>query len=199
MAKPRKPHINLIVLLFVTIAFAVIIQYQTGKEQLKPAPQKNQDRPDFFLKNATTKVMDETGKIRYKLEADNIYHTQKQNESKLSNPKITAFNQDNNTWVITAKNGTLPDHKEHLTLDDNVVTQRFKKPIETRQEPTKSDLTANTKQLTYYTKNQNIVSEGNVIITTDSTVINGGRMAANIPANTMEITTNVKASIKPKD
>ncbi len=196
MTKAKRPHINLIALLFVTIAFAIIVQYYGSREQSKPAASKQIDRPDFFLNQANTRIMDEQGKIRYQLDAEKISHAPKLDESHLAKPQITTYGSKKDSWVMTADKGVMPDHKELATFSGNVITTKYKNPS---PDDKKIELVANSDQMTYNANRQTVTSQGNVTVKTKSHLISGNKMVADIPADTMEITTNVKTSIKSKD
>ncbi|THB73987.1 MAG: LPS export ABC transporter periplasmic protein LptC [Gammaproteobacteria bacterium] len=199
MTRAKKTHINLIVLLFVTIAFAVIVQHYSAKENTNQKTKTDTKRPDFYLSKAITRVMDKSGKKHYELTTERISHNPNTNESKLFKPKITTENKNSTKWQITSDKGTLPDHQEHAILTGNVVTKKFSLPVISNENSIPADLTATTDQLIYDTKKQKIISQGNVTINTSSSLVTGNEMVADIPTDTMEITTNVKANITPKN
>lgn len=201
MTKTKRPHINLIALLFVTIAFGFVIQYYGSQEQPTPVQQAKKDRPDFFMNKASSRIMDEQGKVRYHLSAKSIFHNPKLNESHLIEPKIITNDKNKRVWHITAEKGVLPDHKKHATLSKNVVTTKLLNDA-TKKNAAKvgtKELVANSDQITYNAENQTVTSQGNVKVTTKSHLITGNSMVVDIPADKMEITTNVKTSIKPQD
>ncbi len=186
----KKPQTNLIVLLVVTIAFAAIVQFYSKKPSKSRETKTQKERPDFYLKDVSTKAMDKNGKIAYTLKADKIAHHPKANQSLVTKPIIHTSGNNQETWNISAENGIIPDHKEQAELTGNVVIIKQKDSIK--------ELTAKSDQTTYHIKDKKVVSEGNSSVITDSALVKGDKIVADIPKDTVEVIANVKAHYEPK-
>lgn len=182
---------NLIALFIVTIAFVSIVNLYSKDDKQKLTSAKNIERPDFFMKDIQTRSMDKDGKIRYILTAEKVEHQPKEQKSFITKPEINTYKQDKNSWKVLADNGEVPDGNNIVLLKKDVIVNQT-------ISNTKHPISAKSDQLIYDIDREKMFTEGDAIITTPSSVIQGEKMIADIKTDTLEIFTNVNARHEPK-
>jgi lipopolysaccharide export system protein LptC len=79
---------------------------------------------DYYSKELRRTVMDETGKAKEMLVADELVHYENDNRSELTNPVMTLFQKEGPPWVIHAESATLPGDGKQIFLNGDVLVLR---------------------------------------------------------------------------
>lgn len=188
----KKIPTNLIVLFIVTIAFVSIIHFYSKDDKQQKSSVKNIERPDFYMNDIQTRSMDKSGKIRYTLTAEKVEHRPKDQRSFITKPDILTYKKNKKSWKALANMGEVPDNTNTILLKEDVIVNQ-------NNSNTKHPISAKSDQLTYDIDQEKMITEGKVVITTPSSVIQGEKMIANIKTDTMEIFTNVNARHEPQN
>ena len=101
-----------------------LLQYTGLIEIKKKGPA--QKSPDYFSTGYSKWEMDEQGKPKSKLVADEMNHTVTYWATSAKNPTMTFYNENVPPWVIQAATGTLSSDGLKLMLNGKVTVNRAK-------------------------------------------------------------------------
>jgi len=79
---------------------------------------------DYYSKGLRRTVMDEAGKPKELLVAEELVHYEDDNRSELTKPVMTLYTQEGPPWVIYAETATLPGDGEQIFLNGAVLVLR---------------------------------------------------------------------------
>ncbi len=79
---------------------------------------------DYYSKGLRRTVMDEAGKPKELLVAEELVHYEDDNRSELTKPVMTLYTQEGPPWVIYAETATLPGDGEQIFLNGTVLVLR---------------------------------------------------------------------------
>ncbi len=92
-------------------------------------PENNIAIPDYTLKKFSTTRMDEFGKLKNQLTADNMIHYPKINTS-ITNPTMVFYKDTHPLWTVQAENGEVSPEAEQLwLLGATTLQQHTQKPV----------------------------------------------------------------------
>jgi lipopolysaccharide export system protein LptC len=103
---------------------------------------------DYAMSNFTMTIMDENGRPSRVIKGQEMSHFPEDDSTHITSPTAEFINQQNDTWVVTSKQGKTNGKGDVILLTDNVVIRR--KDDKTTELQT-SVLTLNTKKSTAYT------------------------------------------------
>lgn len=79
---------------------------------------------DYYSKTLQRTVMDEAGKPKEMLVADELVHYEDENRSELTKPVMTLYTKEGPPWVIHAETATLPGDGKQIFLNGEVLVLR---------------------------------------------------------------------------
>lgn len=79
---------------------------------------------DYYSKALQRTVMDEAGKPKEMLVADELVHYEDENRSELTKPAMTLYTKEGPPWVIHAETATLPGDGKQIFLNGEVLVLR---------------------------------------------------------------------------
>jgi lipopolysaccharide export system protein LptC len=79
---------------------------------------------DYYSKGLQRTVMDEAGKPKEMLIADELVHYEDENRSELTKPVMTLYTKEGPPWVIHAETATLPGDGKQIFLNGEVLVLR---------------------------------------------------------------------------
>lgn len=97
----------------------------SGESGLVPVPPHS---PDYFSKGYTKWEMDDFGKPKSKLIADQMTHYSDDGTTHLVNPVMTFYNDKTPPWVIKSETGILSADGKDLLLNGKVYVDRESAP-----------------------------------------------------------------------
>jgi lipopolysaccharide export system protein LptC len=86
---------------------------------------KNQNTPDSFMENFTSRTMDAQGRPQYQLQATHMAHYADDDRSELTQPRFTAYRPGGQRWTIEAESGLARDGAQHVFLNGAVNIARY--------------------------------------------------------------------------
>jgi lipopolysaccharide export system protein LptC len=99
-----------------------------GAEHFGPPVEKGKKlqpgKVDYYSKGLQRTVMDEAGKPKEMLVAEELVHYEDDNHSELTKPVMTLYTQSGPPWVIHAETATLPGDGEQIFLNGDVLVLR---------------------------------------------------------------------------
>lgn len=136
---------------------------------------------DAYVKDFTMQSMDESGRPYYTLTAELMEHFNDTGESEITAP---VFNIDRNkdTWIISAKHGTIDDDNIWVTLKDDVVML---------QRNSDNPLKLTTSKMRYNTRTQIANSDKRVDITQGKLSLRSNGMVYNNQTGNLELLAGV--------
>jgi LPS export ABC transporter protein LptC len=99
--------------------------YETQSE--KSIGQADQDFPveiDYFLKNLSIRVTNQSGSLDYVLNSPYLEHLNVEDISRIQNPDVSVYRNEDN-WQVSAENGELFHQINWLQLQNNARLQRL--------------------------------------------------------------------------
>ncbi|MCP5215878.1 MAG: LPS export ABC transporter periplasmic protein LptC [Pseudomonadales bacterium] len=173
----------------ISILVAIAFEYQEKPdEEVATADRKQNAEPDFYLLNAKSVQFDESGKIRYRFNAQRLNHFPEGDYTLIETPDVTLFHNDGTPWYISARQGRITSGSESIKLWDQVVILRG-----SQEEPLKME----TRTLTIVPKKDIAKTEQDVVITNRAGRIDATGMIAYIDENRMELLSNVRVRHEP--
>lgn len=97
-------------------------------DKLGPTTEKGKKlepgKVDYYSKGLQRQVMDETGKPKEFLTAEELVHYERENRSELKKPVMTLYAKDGPPWVINAETATIPGEENLIVLNGDVLVLR---------------------------------------------------------------------------
>ncbi|MDQ7091211.1 MAG: LPS export ABC transporter periplasmic protein LptC [Methylococcales bacterium] len=84
------------------------------------------DSPDYFSKGYLKKEMDEQGRLKSKLFAEEMFHYSDDGVTHMVKPVMSLYNEDSPPWVIKSDTGILSVDGKDLWLNGHVFIHREK-------------------------------------------------------------------------
>lgn len=177
------------ILSIIALLVAMSIEYsETPPPESAKAGQPQTAEPDFFLERANSVEFDESGKIRYRFNADQLQHFPKGDYTLVETPDVTLFHRNGTPWYINAQQGRILPDGNTIKLWDEVLIRRG-----TPQDP----LEMRTRALTILPKQDIAKTEQDVVITNRAGRIDATGMVSYIDENRMELLSNVRVRHAP--
>ncbi len=169
------------------MAFITFWIYQTVNEDSNKIDGSNRHDPDYTMNNFVTTQMDEAGKLRYILAANEMVHYPDDDSTLLQHPKFTQFIADRPyTKIEGLRANVSSDGEEIEVLDDVVVTRPAFKG--------KGEMQVLTDKLVIYPNQDLAKTDAPVVITqAPKTVIHATGMIYNKKKETVQLFKRVKA------
>ena len=183
----RLTFITVLSIISILVAIAFEYQQPAVPEDTKVSGTQNAE-PDFYLLNAQSVQFDETGKLRYRFNAQQLNHFPEGDYTLVESPDVTLFHSDGTPWYINAKHGRITAGSETIKLWEEVVILRG-----SPAEPLKME----TRTLTIIPKKDIAKTEQDVVITNRAGRIDTTGMVAYIDENRMELLSNVRVRHEP--
>jgi LPS export ABC transporter protein LptC len=169
----------------IIIVIALIIwglQSYKEEQEIVASDKTNPHFVDVFMRNFTLTATDEKGAPDYTLQASYFEHFNDETNSLITEP-VVHFLQDNNRWIITAKNGELDNDNHLIILHDNVVVL---------QQDTDAPIQITTSQLEINTEQKIATSNKKVNITHNELKLQSNGMILNNNTGELELLAKVK-------
>lgn len=120
LRRKQKNFLYSVISLVVLLAFLWIYTETGTTPNLQKTQQKNNE-PDFFVINMQTKNFDINGEISETVNSKKALSFAKGKRNELKDPIIHLYDQQQQTWQITAKKGTVYKNGSKVDLKNNVV------------------------------------------------------------------------------
>lgn len=92
--------------------------------QVEPGQKLDPGKVDYYSKGLKRVVMNESGKPKEMLYADELVHYEDQNQTELTRPVFTLYSKEGPPWVIRSETATLPGDGEEVLLHGQVLVLR---------------------------------------------------------------------------
>jgi lipopolysaccharide export system protein LptC len=175
------------------MAFITFWIYQTVDEDSQKIDGSNRHDPDYMMNNFVTTQMDESGKLRYILAANEMIHYPDDDSTVLQRPRFTQFTTGKPYTKIEGLRANVSSDGEEIEVLDNVVVirQAFKE---------KGEMQMLTDKLIIYPNKDLAKTDAPVVITqAPKTVIHATGMIYDKKKQTVQLFKRVKAYYeKPK-
>ncbi len=175
------------------MAFITFWIYQTVDEDSQKIDGSNRHDPDYMMNNFVTTQMDESGKLRYILAANEMIHYPDDDSTVLQRPRFTQFTTGKPYTKIEGLRANVSSDGEEIEVLDNVVVirQAFKE---------KGEMQMLTDKLIIYPNKDLAKTDAPVVITqAPKTVIHATGMIYDKKKQTVQLFKRVKAHYeKPK-
>jgi len=149
-----------------------------------PTVERDPHFVDAYVKDFTLIAMNESGQPDYTLTANLMEHFNDTGESEITQP-VFNINRDENSWVISARNGIIDDDNIWVTLKDDVVMlQKDKTPA----------LKLETSKMRFNTKTQIASTDKQVDITQGTLSIKSNGMKFNNITGSLELLAGVNGT-----
>ncbi|MCF7981442.1 MAG: LPS export ABC transporter periplasmic protein LptC [Pseudomonadales bacterium] len=183
----RLTFITLLSIISILVAIAFNHQQKPTQGTAQISGPQNAE-PDFYLLNAKSVEFDQSGKLRYRFNAQQLDHFPKGDYTLVKTPDITLFHNDGTPWYINARQGRITAGNESIKLWDQVVIIR-----DSQEEPMKME----TRTLTIIPKQDIAKTEQDVVITNRAGRIDATGMITYVDENRMELLSNVRVRHEP--
>ncbi|MBK8286989.1 MAG: LPS export ABC transporter periplasmic protein LptC [Ahniella sp.] len=84
-------------------------------------------RSDYELGQFDMQVFDETGTLRYFVEAPRLARDSQRESFTIDSPRVRLFDQQEQHWLVTAKSGYIDVRGDRIDFNQNVVLKRDSK------------------------------------------------------------------------
>ena len=92
--------------------------------QIEPGPKLEPGKVDYYSKGLKRTVLDEAGKPKEMLYAEELVHYDGENRTELTNPVFTLYTKEGPPWIIHSETATLPGEGDEILLHGEVLVQR---------------------------------------------------------------------------
>ena len=120
-----KLHYFTILLLIILFAIASGWIFESIENRPALTKEKLRHIPDYFLKNFTSTIMDQTGKPTYKIKAEHLEHYPDDNSMKLQKPVFSFYEKNIKTWTAQATNALILKDGEKIHLKGKVILSQI--------------------------------------------------------------------------
>ena len=170
----------------ITLAIIALIGVWAVLQAPDEAPPVERDPHfvDAYIRDFTLVSMNEIGQPDYTLTANLMEHFNDTGESEITKP-VFNIKTDDNSWVISAKNGTIDDDNTLVTLKDDVVML---------QKDAIPPLKLTTSKLHFNTKTQVASTDKRVDITQGTLSIRSNGMKFNNITGNLELLAGVNGT-----
>lgn len=180
-----KKQFTLITL--ITIAFIGIWSVMKSPDEAPP-PERAPNYVDAYIKDFTLVSMNEKGQPGYILTADLLEHFNDTGDSEVTEP-VFNIKKDDNSWVISARSGTIDNDNTWVTLIDDVVMLQTDAAV---------PLKLTTSKMRFNTKTQIADTDRQVDITQGGLAVRSNGMKFNNVTGTLELLAGVNGVyVKP--
>jgi lipopolysaccharide export system protein LptC len=92
--------------------------------QIEPGKKLEPGKVDYYSKGLRRTVLDELGKPKEMLYAEELMHYEGENRTELTKPVFTLYTKEGPPWVIESETATLPGEGDDILLHGEVLVQR---------------------------------------------------------------------------
>ena len=120
-------YLTLGLLLAAGAALALAVGYwNISPGSFAPATvERDNARPDFYIDNARIQMLDEQGKVAYRLTAEHAVHQIEDGSTRLEQPELLFFRGENPTpWLLKANQGLVTEKGDRVDLHADVLLQQ---------------------------------------------------------------------------
>lgn len=175
---------------FFGLALVLYWQVQVKRNQMALIKDPRIERPDFVADNFRTTEFNKLGFIDSKVSAEHMEHFTSTNTTSFTAPVLLLYPENGKAqWQITAKNATLNQHSNEVSLHNDVVIDAI--DIE---EPLQS---LETQQVTFNLNTMIGRSEESVTIKGNGFIIQGLGLFADLNAEQITLLSQVEGTYEP--
>ncbi len=110
----------------VTLVAGLSVWLFQGQSVYIPPPVEHAGAtPDSYMENFITRLFDEQGHPRYKLQATHMAHYPHDKHSEFTTPQFTAYRPNGQRWTLVAEQGTALNNAEEIRLQGKVLMHRY--------------------------------------------------------------------------
>ncbi|MCK5722344.1 MAG: LPS export ABC transporter periplasmic protein LptC [Gammaproteobacteria bacterium] len=120
-----KLHYFTILLLIILFAIASGWIFESIENRPALTKEKLRHIPDYFLKNFTSTIMDQTGKPTYKIKAEHLEHYPDDDSMKLQKPVFSFYEKKVKTWTAQANEALILKDGEKIHLKGKVILSQI--------------------------------------------------------------------------
>lgn len=188
------------------LALAVVVFYSSRYwpqrlPLLPPAeqPVTNGTHPDYSISAFHAIDLDELGRLRYELTADQLAHFPQPERAELVNPDMIFYRNSSESepapadpWELTAAQGEITEGGDKLVLTGNVHVARI------TDNPAISRMTMDTDHLTVYGKQEVATTDAAVQLASDRVTLTGVGMQIDMKKGQMHLLSRVRGNYEPR-
>ncbi|BDX18924.1 MAG: LPS export ABC transporter periplasmic protein LptC [Pseudomonadales bacterium] len=122
---PRYLVVGLLIIAGAALAMAVGYwninpsSFNTGK------PQTQTDRPDFYIDNARILMLNEQGKVAYRLTTSHAVHQVDDGSTHLEDPELLFYRgEDPTPWLLKSRQGVVTQRGDRVDLTTDVLLKQ---------------------------------------------------------------------------
>lgn len=167
------------------------LSQQVSAPDATPDAKKRHD-VDYVVEKFSATTLDETGKPRYTLSADRIWHYPDDHSTHLQAPKLLSHDKDGSSTLTSAQTGKLANNGDEILLYDT-VKMVHSKPAQGGETVFQSDF------LHVFPKQDRAGTDQAVTLTTPHGVIRAVGMELDTRTHLVKLLSNVRATHDPID
>lgn len=141
--------------------------------------------PDIFIRGMQLEVMDESGSLQYRLQADTMDHYPGDDRIALTGPVMEVFSGKQPVWHIVSQTSELDDKADTVHLLGDVVIRRH----ETRDG---RELVVHTRDLVVIPRSRTAETRERAVIESGQYTIEGVGMHADFTSNRLRLDSRVR-------
>ena len=92
--------------------------------KMEPGQKLEPGKVDYYSKGLKRTVLDESGKPKEMLYAEELVHYDGENRTELTNPVFTLYTKEGPPWIIHSETATLPGESDEILLHGEVLVER---------------------------------------------------------------------------
>jgi len=150
------------------------------------APSTDETLPDTDIRQFSMTVFDTEGRIKYTLDAPQLFHYAHKETTTLTEPNIYLYQPNKSPWHITAQQGLIQESDE-IILQENVL-------IEGNQTKNAANLSIRTSDLVLHTTEKWAKTNSKVNIQSERNQLQAVGLEADLLRNTLLLSSQVEGS-----
>ena len=170
------------------------------KSSISESPKALQPHyPDYYVKNFSLTMTDKTGILSRRLDGAYMVHYEDDDTSELDRPVLTTYKVDKPNWRIDALTGWVGPDAQLIRLRGDVVMKRYGDSSDAHIGKSNNDLQIKTPALMVFPDTDYAQTDERVVITENSTTIEGIGMTADLKEKRLRLLAQVKGTYAPRN
>jgi lipopolysaccharide export system protein LptC len=186
MSFKKSSNSLLFLIVLALTAWSILLSRQTAP--IKPAAHNN--KPDAFMENVVTTVMNKTGTPALKISTPKMVHYPDKDLTDISQPDVIVFRQSPEPWHITANFAKATHGIEQITFLKNVV-------IHHAADSADPNTTMKTASLVVLPDQEKARTADPIVIIQPDMVIHAVGMLANLSDGTVKLLSKSQGEYEP--
>jgi lipopolysaccharide export system protein LptC len=153
--------------------------------------------PDYFMYDTVSTILDESGKLKHRLETAYLAHFPDDNRTELEHAHLTLHQQDGSLWSVKANRGRLYQETEQLYLTGDVVIEKPQNADPSENDP-QAGIKIQTDRLEIDRNLQIAQTADPVVISNQDLHVDAVGMKANFQTKSVELLANVRGIYAPQ-